>query len=352
MHLPRPRTTLAVLAAAALGAGLATGPGPAHAVSGRAADAPSKAGYTFAVIGDVPYGDDQIARFPGWIRQINADPAVRSVIHVGDIKNGSSMCSDEYFSLIRDDFDTVEDPLVYTPGDNEWTDCHRVNNGAYDPLERLAAVRETFFDRPGRTLGRHPMRVELQARRGYPENVSYRESGLTFVTANITGSNNGLQPWSGLGNTAPTDAQRAAVADRTAADIAGLHQAFTQARKRHDRGVVVAQQADMFDPTYTPTADDISAFAPWIQALIDESNRFDGPVYLFDGDSHAYNSDKPLATGSSWLATYAAYGVHGAADNLTRVTVDGSSNNVDYLRVTVSKHAGPLLSWTRVPYTS
>lgn len=53
-------------------------------------------------------------------------------------------------------------PLVYTPGDNEWTDCHRVNNGAYDPLDRLAAVRKTFFPRPGFTLG-PPMRVDSQA---------------------------------------------------------------------------------------------------------------------------------------------------------------------------------------------
>ena len=39
---------------------------------------------------------------------------------------------------------------MYTPGDNEWTDCHRPNNGAYDPLERLnTGVRETFFATPG-----------------------------------------------------------------------------------------------------------------------------------------------------------------------------------------------------------
>ncbi len=44
------------------------------------------------------------------------------------------------------------------------------------------------------------------------------------------------------------------------------------------------------------------------------------------------------------------YRVHGAADNLTRVTVDGSSNNTDYLRVTVGAPGRPLLSWERVPY--
>jgi hypothetical protein len=311
-------------------------------------DSPA-AGYAFAVIGDVPYGADQIAAFPRWIQQINDDPAVRSVVHLGDIKNGSSLCSDDYFRLIRTDFDMFEDPLVYTPGDNEWTDCHRTNNGAYNPLERLGKVREVFFDQPDTTLGQHPVRVESQARRGFPENVVYRRAGLTFVAANVTGSNNGLQPWSGLGNTEPTPEQRRAVAERTRADIGALHKAFRTARNQRDRGVVVMQQADMFDPTYTPTWDDIGAFQPWVQALIDEASHFDGPVYLFDGDSHVYNTDKPLASGSGWLSTYY---VRGSADNLIRVTVDGSSNNTDYLRVTVGGAGEPLLSWERVPYAS
>jgi hypothetical protein len=177
--------------------------------------------YTFAVIGDVPYGADQIAAFPGWIQQINDDPAVRSVVHLGDIKNGSSVCSDSYFDLIRADFDTFEDPLVYTPGDNEWTDCHRANNGAYNPLERLDRIRQVFFDEPGRTLGRKQMPVKAQ--RHFPENVTYHRGEVTFLAANVPGSDNGLQPWSGLGNTAATPEQVRAVAQRTAADVALLH---------------------------------------------------------------------------------------------------------------------------------
>jgi hypothetical protein len=332
-----------VLAASTVLAALAIAP-----LAGSAtADPDSRNRYTFAVIGDVPYGADQIAAFPGWIQQINEDRAVRSVVHVGDIKNGSSVCSDAYFDLIRADFDTFEDPLVYTPGDNEWTDCHRVNNGAYNPLERLDRLRSVFFDEPGRTLGEHRLHVEAQ--RGFPENVVYHRAEVTFVAANVPGSNNGLQPWSGLGNTQPTPAQVQAVADRTAADIAVLRKAFAEARERGDRGVVVMQQADMFDPSYVPTWGDIGAFQPWIQAIIDEASRFDGPVYLLDGDSHVYNTDKPLAAGSPWLSTY---GVHGSAGNLTRVTVDGSSNNKDWLKVTVNKPgAASLLSWTRVPYT-
>ena len=82
---------------------------------------------TFAVIGDIPYGAEEIASFPKVVAQINADPAVSLVAHLGDIKNGSSTCDDAYFSMIRSRFDQFDDPFVYTIGDNEWTDCPRPN---------------------------------------------------------------------------------------------------------------------------------------------------------------------------------------------------------------------------------
>jgi len=333
----------ATLAAAA--ASLVTA--PVTAVSG---EPDVRSTYSFAVIGDVPYGAAQLAAFPRWIQQINADRSVRSVVHLGDIKNGSSSCTDAYFAMIRSDFDTFEDPLVYTPGDNEWTDCHRVvsDGPSFNPLERLAELREVFFDEPGRSLGQKQLNVESQAAQGFPENVIYHQDEVTFVAAHVPGSNNAMVPWTG--NTAPTTEQTAAYEARNAANMAVLHQSFAEAKERGGRGVVVLQQADMFDPTLTPTPNDIGYFTSWVQALVDEAAAFDGAVYLFDGDSHLYNVDQPLAAGSPWLTTY---GVSGSADNLTRVTVDGSSNNKDYLRVTINKPgSAELLSWTQVPYTS
>lgn len=163
---------------------------------------PDKQAFTFVAIGDIPYGDAQIARFPAVVDQINADPAVQFVNHLGGIKSGSSVCSDDYFAMIRTQFDRFVDPLVYTPGDNEWTDCHRPNNGSYNPLERLAAVRRVFFSHPGKTLGQHSVKVRSQADQGFVENVSYHHADVEFGALHVVGSNNSLEPWTG--NTAPT----------------------------------------------------------------------------------------------------------------------------------------------------
>jgi hypothetical protein len=303
---------------------------------------------TFAVIGDIPYGAAEIASFPADVAQINADPKVSLVVHLGDIKNGSSECTDAYFSMIRKSFDQFRDPLVYTIGDNEWTDCHRPNNGSYDPLERLDAVRSTFFDRPGLTLGQRPLRVDSDASAGFPENVSWTRDHVAFTSVHIVGSNNGLAPRTGA--TTPTPEQTAEVLGRTADTIVKIRETFARAKAHRDRAVVLMTQADMFDPTVPDQQlADYFAFKPIVAAIAEESAGFGRPVYLFNGDSHIYNADQPLAPGSSWLGFY---GVGPAAPNLTRVTVDGSDNAKDYLRVTITKNRAEPLTWTRVPFTA
>ena len=112
----------------------------------------------YAIIGDTPYGSTMLNMLPGRIGQINADPKVRLVVHLGDIKNGSSRCDTSYFNQIRSIFDGFADPLVYTPGDNEWTDCHRfaatLNPKPAQPvldalpITNLALIRSKFFSAP------------------------------------------------------------------------------------------------------------------------------------------------------------------------------------------------------------
>jgi len=340
----------AILAGVMVGALLspgsaAAGDGSDH--SGDGGDRGRDQAFTFAVIGDIPYGDAQVAAFPGRIDQINADRQVQLVDHLGDIKSGSSLCTDEYFGMIKTQFDRFTDPLVYTPGDNEWTDCHRANNGSYNPLERLAKVRQLFFPHPGRTLGQHAVDVTAQTAQGYPENVTYERAQVAFAALHIVGSNNSLAPWTG--NTTATPEQPVEVLCRTAADIGLIRDTFRLATSHRDRAVVLLTQADMFDPTVAnPAFADYYAFQPIVQAIARESAAFNGKVYLFNGDSHVFNQDKPLAVGSPWLSFY---GITGPATNLTRVTVEGSTDVDEWLKVSIDRRNPDVLSFQRVPFS-
>lgn len=310
--------------------------------------------FTFGVIGDVPYGGAQFDRFPQMVSELNNQDELRFVTHVGDIKAGSAQCTDEYFAAIKAQFDRFEAPLVYTPGDNEWVDCHRANNGAYNPLERLDALRELFFASPGKTLGGN-MPVRSAVDQGLPENVTFSEQRVAFSVVNVQGSNNSLLPWSGLGQTEPNAAQLAEVQARTAADVAQLQRTFADAQKTNARAVVVMTQADMFDPyMLTQGVQDnpelVSGFRPIVEAIAAGSTSYGGPVYLFNGDSHVYNDDSPLAEGSPWLGVYGQDSV----PNLRRVTVEGAATSNEWLRVTVAPNessGSDVLSWQRVPYT-
>jgi hypothetical protein len=316
---------------------------------------------TYAIIGDTPYGAAAIARFPSDIAQINAASGVSRVVHLGDIKNGSSRCDTSYFNLIRADFDTFADPFVYTPGDNEWTDCHRANNGGYQPAgpeipgapvvtggpSRLDEVRRIFFPTPGKTLGQNAVAVDAQAA-PYVENVRWEQSRAMWVTLNVPGSDNDGLPWFGAAETpALIGAQTAERTQRTDADLTWLREAFAAADHSHSRAVVIALQADMWDPNIVGDPTQYADFTPIVRAIADLTREFGKPVLLLNGDSHIYESDHPLAEPASVNNTI--YGIGEAVPNLMRITVDGSNNANDWLRLTIDPKDDAIFSWTRVP---
>ncbi|MDH2442998.1 PKD domain-containing protein [Amnibacterium sp. CER49] len=330
--MPRARTAAAWLAALATTAVLGVAPA-AHAA----------APITFAVIGDVPYGGTQYADLPGFISQINADPSVQVTTHVGDISSPLN-CSSSYYDSVKSMFDGFAMPFVYTPGDNEWADCHRATTGAGNPLDKLATVRSTFFPTPGTTMGKAPMAVTAQA--GYPENVRYGLGDVTFAALNLPGSDNDLDTWTGLGYTAATSAQLSEESARTAADVQWIDQAFSQAKASGSRAVVIQTQADMFIPsTTTPSAKYKQAYGSIVKELAAQSTAFGAPVFLMNGDTHVFRKDTPL-TSSSWLSFY---GISAAVPNLTRITVQSGTS--EYARFAETSDAA-VLAVTRVPRTT
>ncbi len=86
-----------------------------------------------------------------------------------------------------------------------------------------------------------------------------------------------------------------------------------------------------------------------MREIAKRSAAFGKPVYLFNGDSHIFNSDAPLAPGSTWLNFY---DVPAPTPNLTRITVDGSTKVDNYLRVTINPSGPRVLTWVKVPFTT
>src|SRR5215468_9292873 len=133
--------------------------------------------FTFGLWGDMPYAraNDQPKIAP-LIADMNASDIAFS-LYDGDIKDGSSKCTDDVYTAAIEMFDRFQKPVVYLPGDNEWTDCHRLNNGGYDNLERLAHLREVMFTKS--TFGSGTLAVERQGTPGakYVENVRFSHQG-------------------------------------------------------------------------------------------------------------------------------------------------------------------------------
>src|SRR5207342_425963 len=119
--------------------------------------------FSFAAIGDVPYepvaNGRQVYPVPQYehvIAHINSDPSIEFTIHIGDIKAGNTLCEDAVYFANFAYFNTFVNPVIFTPGDNEWTDCHRANNGGMNPLDRLALIRGLFFS-DNKSLGQNPV---------------------------------------------------------------------------------------------------------------------------------------------------------------------------------------------------
>jgi len=134
------------------------------------------------LIGDIPYNAEQRRKTEILFERMDGEE-LAFVVHVGDIKSGDSPCTDEILFREQERFENSLHPLVYVPGDNEWTDCHRTG---YDPLERLERLREIFFV-GDESLGRKTIPLTRQSA-DYPENVRWTYGGVTFLGLNVPGS--------------------------------------------------------------------------------------------------------------------------------------------------------------------
>jgi predicted phosphodiesterase len=301
--------------------------------------------FQFGLIGDMPYTHVQEQQYQRVLAALNnADLAF--VVHVGDTQNdprgyypnpsvGLLPCTDENYKTILNSFQSIKHPVILTPGDNDWADCHLVREPKIDPLERLAKVRAMFYP-DGRSLGQRTIPVESQSKDSqfnkYRENLRWAINGVTFATLHIVGSNDNL------GRTPEMDAEQA---ERKVANITWMRAAFAAAKAAGSRGIVLMTQANPGFENYWPPAAKSRYFSPfvprgqpvpsypaafddYIAALAQELESYDKPVAYLHGDTHLFRIDKPLYSKKS----------NRAFENFTRVETFGDPDT-HWVRVTV-----------------
>ncbi len=296
--------------------------------------------YTIGLWGDMPYSNIQATvGVPNLIADMNQHHLAFSV-HDGDLKtgNGAPICDDAMYLRGLGYLNALEAPAMFTPGDNDWTDCDRPNNGKFNSLERLTHERQVFFSTPF-SFGQHRLRQHVQTdplclgvadpislRKEYMgcvENRRWTFGGVTYATLNVQGSCNNL-----CGDGADTEEYLA----RNRANIAWLEETFEEAAIRHSVAVMLISQADPgfsqseFDApqrnpiTLAQTDGNPDGFQEFLLALRDKVIAFGKPVAYVHGDSHYFRIDKPLldAPGGRRLQNFTrieTFGDHAEAGN-------------------------------------
>lgn len=287
--------------------------------------------FKFVTLGDMPYKlpDDEV-RYERLISAINKlNPSFS--IFIGDTKSGSTPCSDEYNLKIKESFNRFSAPLIYSIGDNEWTDCHRPSAGAYDPLERLDSLRSSFFN-SNKSFGKKPLLLTRQgdidpAHKKYVENAYWVKNQILFVNLHIIGSNNNFER---------DESAKAEYRERNLANLSWIKQMFALAKAKQYAAIVFAYQADMF---YTPSqvTNPESGYRDTLHALSYEAQELKKPVLLIHGDSHRLIIDQPLKTADQ----------KHILENVLRLQVMGAEQ-VQAVEITVNPKAEQPFSFTPI----
>lgn len=295
--------------------------------------------FDFALIGDQQYSAESEAQFPRLMTDVDR-AELDFVVHLGDFKPGTTLpCTDELFRSRRQQLDASRHPLIYTPGDNDWTDCHNPKAGGYVPEERLAALRRIFFA-DKQSLGQR--KLELEQQPDLPENLRWRRGGVLFLTLHIVGSNNNL------GRTPEDDAE---YRSRMAANLAWMREGFALARQENAAGLAIFTQANpRFERSFPagrvnalqigPSPKTPSGFADFVTALEKEVAGYARPVLFLHGDTHFFRVDKPLFRSGTFGG-----GDRGRQfENFTRVEVHGYPE-AHWVRVSVDRGSASVFSF-------
>ena len=262
---------------------------------------PSGDAFDFGAIGDTGYSSSQVARLSDLRKDMNGS-GLEFTVHDGDFKSGTSSCgSDSLYTDMRDRFDRWTMPFIYTPGDNEWSDCS-------SPLDRLDFLREVFFP-TSQSLGDPSMTLERQSS-DFPENARWDRGGVTFATVHTVGSDNNADH--------PSEYW-----PRNEANLDWISETFDEAVARGSAAVVLATQAN---PNFPGGK---TGFYDMVELLEDETVAWGKPVLFIHGDTHSFQINQPLRRDGATVRNFTRLETYATSDpHWVRVMVDPASSGV------------------------
>ena len=254
---------------------------------------------SFVVIGDMPYSDAQHAMLSAPYGEIYT--AIRktnppALIHLGDFKSGSSTCSNQLFEERYTQISQLNPhKVIYTPGDNDWTDCDRLGQfPRFDELERLSFLRQLFYHDDKHQLTRGIPGLTRQT--GFIENAMWQIANIQFATLHVPGTNNGRKEiYRSDINQALDEADL-----RDQSNEQWLNQLFESAHDAH--AVVIAFQADIYYTGMTKPAcsltnrTDCDGYKQLRDLIAKHARTYKKPILVIHGDTSAYCLQQPYTS--------------------------------------------------------
>ncbi|MDA1015592.1 MAG: hypothetical protein O3A00_14210 [Planctomycetota bacterium] len=210
---------------------------------------------TFYAMGDVPYAPAEDQLLPKQVAKIPSD--AEFVVHVGDIKRGTTPCDEAVFQKVSGMLAKSKAPLFIIPGDNEWNDCK-------SPAEAWK-YWETYFSRFDRRWP-HRLRVFRQLER--EENFSFVQGGVLFLGINLVGGRvHDAAEWK----------------TRMAQGVEWLQRNLAQFGESASSVVVFGH------------ANPGKNQKPFIDGFVEQAGKFKKPMLYLHGDGHKWIHDRPFA---------------------------------------------------------
>jgi len=141
----------------------------------------------------MPYSNEEKVMLQGpqgLLYQLINETKPSVVMHLGDLKAGGISCTDELLSEHKTLLAQIyPGKMIYTPGDNDWTDCDRASlSQSFDELERLDYLIPLMFNTPP-LLDKQLSSINSQTEQ--IENKLWINDRLAISTIHLVGTSNG-----------------------------------------------------------------------------------------------------------------------------------------------------------------